>query len=177
MEKIKISSPLFLVDDLAKDFFVDCNMIYSSGKDKKSRKILLVGPTRKRYSLFQKNVSSFIEKADDIKNFKFMIGVDRDDSETSSLIISFLKENYSDVMFEIYEFDRMGYGNMHVYQNTLIAKDGLDNNPFIFTWSDDIVMNTDRWDNILISKYSNITPSFIFCKMQSGAGKGREISQ
>jgi len=163
------------IDNLAKDFFSDCKLIYSSGKDPNSRKILLVGATRERYDYVKKNLPSFIEKADDIKNLKFIIGVDEDDAETTAHIIEFIKENYSDVMFEIYEFDRLGYKNLHVYQNTLILQDGLHNNPFIFQWSDDLNMNTDKWDSKIILKYLNNDPLIVFTKVSSGAGAGREI--
>ena len=162
-----------------KRLFSNCELIYCRNPEKsvnRDFKIILAGPTRGRPELCIKSISSFIEKSKNPENLKLLLGFDNDDKSSHHQVIDFIKENYPKIDIEVYEFEREGYLNAHKYQNTLINQAPLENNPWIFLWTDDLIMLKDDWDDRIISNYNENDLTIVYYSVRSGAGAGREIA-
>jgi hypothetical protein len=100
--------------------------------------ISILLPTRKRVKQLQKSVESLIHCASSPTKLQFLFGVDDDDNET----LEFLKtSNYPNQ--SVLKFKRLGYENLHVYNNSLCA---YAQGTWIMFFNDDAIMNTKAWD-------------------------------
>ena len=100
--------------------------------------ISILLPTRKRVKQLQKSVESLIHGASNPTKLQFLFGVDDDDNET----LEFLKtSNYPNQ--SVLKFKRLGYENLHVYNNSLCA---YAQGTWIMFFNDDAIMNTKAWD-------------------------------
>ena len=100
--------------------------------------ISILLPTRKRVKQLQKSVESLIHCASNPTKLQFLFGVDDDDNET----LEFLKtSNYPNQ--SVLKFKRLGYENLHVYNNSLCA---YAQGTWIMFFNDDAIMNTKAWD-------------------------------
>jgi hypothetical protein len=101
--------------------------------------ISILLPTRKRISPLKKSVASLIDNAKNPEKLQFLFGVDDDDPET----LEHLKqEKYPNKT--VLKFKRVGYNNLHVYNNSLAA---YAQGTWIMFFNDDAIMKTKHWDS------------------------------
>ncbi len=100
--------------------------------------ISILLPTRKRVKQLQKSVESLIHGASSPTKLQFLFGVDDDDNET----LEFLKtSNYPNQ--SVLKFKRLGYENLHIYNNSLCA---YAQGTWVMFFNDDAIMSTKAWD-------------------------------
>src|SRR5210317_200413 len=103
--------------------------------------ISILLPTRKRVSQLEKSMDSLLSNAKNPDKIQSLFGVDDDDEET----IKFLKEkNYKNQ--SVLKFKRLGYENLHMYNNSLCA---YAQGTWVMFFNDDAIMNTKHWDEII----------------------------
>jgi hypothetical protein len=103
--------------------------------------ISILLPTRKRVKQLQKSVESLINGASHKDKLQFLFGVDDDDQET----LDFLKTTkYPNQI--ILKFKRLGYENLHIYNNSLCS---YAQGTWIMFFNDDAIMSTKGWDEII----------------------------
>jgi len=100
--------------------------------------ISILLPTRKRVKQLQKSVESLINGASDKDKLQFLFGVDDDDQET----LDFLKTTKYPNQ-KILKFKRLGYENLHIYNNSLAS---YAQGTWIMFFNDDAIMQTKHWD-------------------------------
>jgi len=115
-----------------------------------STEISVLLPTRGRGALAHKSLLSLIENAKDIKNVEFLIAIDDDDQETINYCNETLLPDFKqrDVECHIYSMPRQGYEQLQKYVNYL----GYNSSgKWLLFWNDDAVMQTQGWDEEIIS--------------------------
>ena len=106
--------------------------------------ISILLPTRKRVSQLKKSVASLLDNAKNPDKIQPLFGVDDDDTET----LEYLKKaNYKNQ--SVLKFKRMGYENLHMYNNSLCA---YAQGTWVMFFNDDAIMNTKHWDEIIESE-------------------------
>ena len=114
-------------------------------------KISILLPSRGRTDILERSIMSLINTADDIKSVEFLLAFDKDDPESSKHFVENIAPKISEVgsKFFAFEFDPMGYGNLHKYLNKLgkFAKA-----PWWVFWNDDAVMKDHSWDTVISSQ-------------------------
>ena len=112
--------------------------------------IAMLLATRGRTASLDRSIRSLVELADDPKKLQLMFAFDKDDE----LGTSFFKETLQpwldsqSVTYVAMRFDRLGYVNLHKYNNAL-AK--VSNSEWLMIWNDDAVMQTQGWDSVIMS--------------------------
>ena len=100
--------------------------------------ISILLPTRKRVKQLEKSVGSLLDNAKHPEKIQPLFGVDEDDTET----LEFLKnKNYKNQ--SVLKFKRLGYENLHIYNNSLCA---YAQGTWCMFFNDDAIMNTKHWD-------------------------------
>ena len=103
--------------------------------------ISILLPTRKRVSQLKKSMDSLLSNAKNPDKIQPLFGVDDDDIET----LEFLKTtNYQNQ--SVLKFKRLGYENLHIYNNSLCA---YAQGTWVMFFNDDAIMNTKHWDEII----------------------------
>jgi hypothetical protein len=103
--------------------------------------ISILLPTRKRIKQLEKAVGSLFDNAKEPDKIQPLFGVDDDDVET----LEFLKQkNYKNQ--SVLKFKRMGYENLHMYNNSLCA---YAQGTWIMFFNDDAIMQTKHWDDVI----------------------------
>jgi hypothetical protein len=103
--------------------------------------ISILLPTRKRVSQLKKSMDSLLSNAKNPDKIQPLFGVDDDDTET----LEFLKTtNYKNQ--SVLKFKRLGYQNLHMYNNSLCA---YAQGTWVMFFNDDAIMNTKHWDEII----------------------------
>ena len=103
--------------------------------------ISILLPTRKRVSQLKKSMDSLLSNAKNPDKIQPLFGVDDDDTET----LEFLKTtNYQNQ--SVLKFKRLGYQNLHIYNNSLCA---YAQGTWVMFFNDDAIMNTKHWDEII----------------------------
>lgn len=103
--------------------------------------ISILLPTRKRIKSLEKSVGSLLSYAKHPEKIQPIFGVDDDDLET----LEFLKnKNYQNQT--VLKFKRLGYENLHIYNNSLCA---YAKGTWIMFFNDDALMKTKHWDEII----------------------------
>ena len=106
--------------------------------------ISILLPTRKRVSQLKKSMDSLLSNAKNPDKIQPLFGVDDDDTET----LEYLKKaNYKNQ--SVLKFKRMGYENLHMYNNSLCA---YAQGTWVMFFNDDAIMNTKHWDEIIESE-------------------------
>lgn len=112
--------------------------------------ISVILPTRGRTTALKNCIESLVTKAANPRRVEIVMGIDEDDTNT----IEYVKSEVAP-MLQPYQvecraqiFKPQGYENLHVYVNTLA---GSTNGEWIFFWSDDALMQTQDWDNVIAS--------------------------
>ena len=112
-------------------------------------KIAVLMPSRGRTDAFSRSLFSLVDRADDLSNIQFIIGLDNDDTigleHFSKVIQPRLDEK--DAYYSAMEFTRLGYERLNVYYNTLATQADAD---WLFVWCDDAINETDGWDSRII---------------------------
>jgi len=111
--------------------------------------ISILLPTRKRVSQLKKSMDSLLSNAKNPDKIQPLFGVDDDDIET----LEFLKtSNYKNQ--SVLKFKRLGYENLHIYNNSLCA---YAQGTWVMFFNDDAIMNTKHWDEIIeVEKNFNV---------------------
>lgn len=111
-------------------------------------KISVLLPTRKRFDLLNKCISSLIESAKNFKdNVEILLAMDIDDSETISKVCLKYKD-FNNIKIVI--TPRYGYKYMHKYVNLLCSVSSGD---WLFLFNDDATMESKDWD-LEVLKYN-----------------------
>jgi hypothetical protein len=113
-------------------------------------KIAVLLPTRGRTAALTLSLQSLLQKANNLNNIQLLLGLDNDDT----VGINHFQEELQpwldnlDVDYDVLSFEPMGYGQLHDYVNTLAQNSSAD---WMFFWNDDAVMETQGWDDEIIS--------------------------
>ena len=101
--------------------------------------------------MLERSIMSLINTADDVDSIEFLLAFDKDDTASSKHFVEHITPKISDAgaKFFAFEFDPMGYGNLHKYLNKLgvYAKA-----PWWVFWNDDAVMKDNGWDTVISSQ-------------------------
>jgi glycosyltransferase involved in cell wall biosynthesis len=103
-------------------------------------KVSILIPTRKRFEMFKKSISSLYDNCSDINNFEVLVATDNDDDETTSKIKDFFSDKTN---IKYFTYERKYYYGFHHYINDLSNK---AKGEFLFLWGDDAVMKSKDWD-------------------------------
>jgi len=113
-------------------------------------KVAVLLPTRGRTAALTLSLQSLLQKANNLNNIQLLLGLDNDDT----VGINHFQEELQpwldnlDVDYDVLSFEPMGYGQLHDYVNTLAQNSSAD---WMFFWNDDAVMETQGWDDEIIS--------------------------
>jgi hypothetical protein len=114
----------------------------------KTYKIAILLPTRGRTDSLKRSVTSIISKAKNLDNIQLIMGLDHDDEIGLEYFNSEIEPwlDNSGVDYSVMGFDRLGYGALNRYYNTLAESADAD---WIFVWNDDAIMHTQDWDTVI----------------------------
>lgn len=101
-------------------------------------------PTRGRAALACKAMDSLLQTVAEPAHIEFMLGMDHDDKEQGDQVIAWCREHQ--VNFQALEFPRLGYKNLHQYNNVLAR---FSSGSWLMIWNDDLTMLTHNWDDVL----------------------------
>ena len=113
-------------------------------------KISVILPTRGRTDMLERSLGGLIRNASDPKSIEVLLGFDTDDQES----IKYFKENIAGIIdnygatYNLYEFEPMGYNNLHRYVNGLAKVSSGD---WMVFWNDDANMVDTGWDKTISS--------------------------
>ena len=107
-------------------------------------------PTRGRTTTLLHSIESLLTTATHPDQIEILLAMDRDDTASiqyaTEVIVSRWPNN-----IHIYQMNPLGYGQLHVYYNTLSS---LAQGYWFMVWNDDTVMQTTGWDKVL-DQYEN----------------------
>jgi glycosyltransferase involved in cell wall biosynthesis len=103
-------------------------------------KVSILIPTRKRFEMFKKSISSLFENCNNVDNFEVLVATDKDDEDTTIQIKQFFKDKNN---IKYFTYERQYYYGFHHYINDLSKK---SKGEFLFLWGDDAVMKSRDWD-------------------------------
>jgi len=112
-------------------------------------KVSILIPTRKRFEMFTKSISSLYENCNSVDNFEILVATDKDDKDTTLKIKKFFKDKTN---IRYFTYERQYYYGFHHYINSLSKK---SKGEFLFLWGDDAVMKSKDWD-LEILKYNGV---------------------
>lgn len=115
-------------------------------------RISVIIPTRKRIKLLRNSIDSLINNLSSVEGIDLLIAADNDDIETIKYIENELVPHLDkkNVMMRSFNFNRLGYKNLHLYANYLANE---SRGEWVMLWNDDAVMKTKNWDK-KIMKYT-----------------------
>jgi len=115
-----------------------------------AKPISILLPTRGRKEVLKKSILTLVDKVKDPNNVEIILGMDEDDQAT----IDYVKEDLAPILqsknieTRANIFKPLGYENLHTYVNTLA---GSAQGEWLFFWNDDCLMETDNWDETVLS--------------------------
>ena len=118
-------------------------------KDKTSKSISVLLPTRGRTDLLKRSLLSLVEHAKDISSVEILLAFDNDDTAS----YEFFQENIAPELdahgctYTAMGFERLGYIRLNEYLNALAKHAQGD---WFFFWGDDAVMRSDDWDQRIL---------------------------
>lgn len=113
-------------------------------------------PTRKREKDCIAAIESLLNTCDNKDNMEVIIGFDKDD-ESIEPILAYCRKTGIEYSARVFG-TRYGYRGLHHYINAM-SKDAR--HEYIWYWSDDALMKTPKWDNIMIENIKN-NPNLIW---------------
>jgi len=115
---------------------------------KNKHSIAILCPTRGRPNQLGLAIKSIVNRANRPDNIQVLLGFDNDDPA----VLAYFKDelqpwlDQKGVAYTALQFERMGYAGLNRYYNGLAEHSDSD---WLFCWSDDAVMETQGWDNIM----------------------------
>lgn len=112
--------------------------------------IAILLATRGRTEMLGRSVRSLIELAAQPERLQLMFAFDNDDETGFDYFVQELQPwlDARDVNYTALKFQRMGYVNLHKYNNAMAKKTNSD---WLVIWNDDAVMETPDWDRVIMS--------------------------
>jgi hypothetical protein len=112
--------------------------------------IAILLATRGRTEMLGRSVRSLIELAAQPERIQLMFAFDNDDTVGFDYFVKELQPwmDARDVNYTALKFQRMGYVNLHKYNNAMAKQTNSD---WLVIWNDDAVMETQGWDRVIIS--------------------------
>jgi hypothetical protein len=106
--------------------------------------------TRGRTEMLGRSVRSLIELAAKPERIQLMFAFDNDDATGFDYFVQELQPwlDARDVNYTALKFQRMGYVNLHKYNNAMAKQTNSD---WLVIWNDDAVMETQDWDRVIMS--------------------------
>lgn len=106
--------------------------------------------TRGRADSLGRSIRSLVELADKIEQVQIVFAFDRDDEVGLNYFATDLQPwlDARDINYTALKFQRMGYVNLHKYNNTMAKHTNSD---WLVIWNDDAVMQTQDWDRVIMS--------------------------
>lgn len=106
--------------------------------------------TRGRTEMLGRSVRSLIELAAQPDRIQLMFAFDNDDATGFDYFDQELQPwlDARDVNYTALKFQRMGYVNLHKYNNAMAKQTNSD---WLVIWNDDAVMETQDWDRVIMS--------------------------
>jgi hypothetical protein len=106
--------------------------------------------TRGRTEMLGRSVRSLIELAAKPDRIQLMFAFDNDDATGFDYFDQELQPwlDARDVNYTALKFQRMGYVNLHKYNNAMAKQTNSD---WLVIWNDDAVMETQDWDRVIMS--------------------------
>lgn len=112
--------------------------------------IAMLLATRGRTEMLGRSVRSLIELAAQPQRIQIMFAFDHDDAVGFEYFSQELQPwmDARDVNYTALKFNRMGYVNLHKYNNAMAKATSSD---WLVIWNDDAVMQTQDWDRVITS--------------------------
>lgn len=123
--------------------------------------IAMLLATRGRTASLGRSIKSLVDQADDISRVQIMFAFDNDDTVGFNYFTQDLQPwlDQNRIAYTAMKFERMGYVNLHKYNNTMAKHTDSD---WLVIWNDDAVMETKGWDSTIIS-YTGQFKLLSFC--------------
>lgn len=120
--------------------------------DTEEKSITVLLPTRGRTTSLQKSVQTLFDTASNPSDIELMLAFDNDDTETQEWFRDNVVPSLVDkqVSVKIMTFERLGYGRLNEYLNSLAR---YAQGKWFFFWNDDAWMETQGWDDEIL-KYN-----------------------
>lgn len=111
--------------------------------------ISILLPTRGRTNVLESSINSLIKNADDPAGIQWLLAMDSDDKDSQDYFVEKIAPliDSSDATYSLFEFDPLGYTNLHRYLNALAQHAEAD--WWVF-WNDDAVMLDSAWDTEIL---------------------------
>lgn len=108
-------------------------------------------PTRGRTDMLQRSVNSLLTKAETPEKIEVLFGFDTDDKESQQYFEDVIAKDIDAIgsTYKMFEFEPMGYVNLHRYVNGLGSQAQAD--WWVF-WNDDANMIDSNWDTVICSQ-------------------------
>jgi hypothetical protein len=112
--------------------------------------IAMLLATRGRTHMLDRSIRSLVELADDPSRVQLMFAFDNDDTVGFDYFTEHLQPwlDTQDVGYTAMQFERMGYINLHKYNNALAAQSSAR---WLMIWNDDAVMQSPGWDTTIMN--------------------------
>ena len=112
--------------------------------------IAMLLATRGRTESLGRSIHSLVELADDISRVQIMFAFDNDDDVGFKYFVDELQPwmDERDINYTAMKFERMGYVNLHKYNNAMAKQTDSD---WLVIWNDDAVMQSQGWDTTIMS--------------------------
>lgn len=112
--------------------------------------IAILLATRGRTEMLGRSVQSLFELAAQPQRIHILFAFDDDDTVGFGYFQDDLKPwmDQQGVKYTALKFQRMGYVNLHKYNNIMASHSNSD---WLVIWNDDAVMQTQNWDKIIMS--------------------------
>jgi len=112
--------------------------------------IAMLLATRGRTESLGRSIHSLVELADDISRVQIMFAFDNDDDTGFKYFTDELQPwmDKRDINYTAMKFERMGYVNLHKYNNAMAKQTDSD---WLVIWNDDAVMQSQGWDTTILS--------------------------
>ena len=123
--------------------------------------IAMLLATRGRTESLGRSIKSLVELADDIGRVQIMFAFDNDDDVGFTYFTNELQPwmDEHNVNYTAMKFERMGYINLHKYNNAMAKQTDSD---WLVIWNDDAVMQTQGWDSVIVG-YTGQFKLLSFC--------------
>ena len=106
--------------------------------------------TRGRPQMAFESIKSMLDKAHDVSQIEFCIGIDNDDTDSidyfNDTVVPWFQEKEYAIL--VMSFDRLGYAKLNEYISNLALN---SSGSWIITWNDDAVMISQDWDKEIAS--------------------------
>ena len=116
---------------------------------KHAYKIAVMLPTYKRTDALSRSLFSLIDRASDLDNIEFRLGIDNNDDIGMNHFLNVIQPELDQrgINYEAIGFEPLGYMGLNRYYNTLATGADAD---WLWVWCDDAICMTDGWDQRII---------------------------